>query len=253
METNGTAATRSTKTVTIDDEFENDREHETVREHKAGQGHVDRAVTVPETVTNYVLPVDASSVGKLLTNAYFAVKNLNQAGKRPQKILVVLTKNCDVTTSNAIGALKHFKCQPEPQSLLDVLQNADGNDQLMDVHRKVSGSDGLGEEASSSYFGDTTTQESSNDDDDGKGYILVTGEDTVRGMHLAGLDTVVVVGRASGPDEYIHIAGRTGRAGKRGKVINVLSEAHSNAMQGWEKMLNVSFRKVSMEDIEGLE
>uniref|UniRef100_A0A7S4AT74 RNA helicase n=1 Tax=Pseudo-nitzschia australis TaxID=44445 RepID=A0A7S4AT74_9STRA len=237
----------------IDDEFENDREHETVREHKAGQGHVDRAVTVPETVTNYVLPVDASSVGKLLTNAYFAVKNLNQAGKRPQKILVVLTKNCDVTTSNAIGALKHFKCQPEPQSLLDVLQNADGNDQLMDVHRKVSGSDGLGEEASSSYFGDTTTQESSNDDDDGKGYILVTGEDTVRGMHLAGLDTVVVVGRASGPDEYIHIAGRTGRAGKRGKVINVLSEAHSNAMQGWEKMLNVSFRKVSMEDIEGLE
>eukprot|EP00536_Pseudo-nitzschia_multiseries_P017373 jgi/Psemu1/224787/e_gw1.1521.10.1 len=209
-----------------------------------GQGHVDRAVTVPDSVTNYVLPVVGdASVGKLLTSGYFAIKNLNQSGAKPQKILMVLTKNCGVTTSNAIGALKHFKCQPEPQSLLDVLQNADGNDQLIDVHRRISGSDGIGEESN----GDATGGDASD------GYILVTGEDTVRGMHLAGLDTVVVVGRANGPDEYIHIAGRTGRAGKRGRVVNVLSEAHAKAITGWEKMLNVEFRTVAMEDMEDLE
>lgn len=217
------------------DDYENDAPSSSQQ-----QGHVDRAVTIPESVQNYVLPVDASSTGKLLTSAFFAIKNLNESGK-PQKILVVLTKNCGVTTTNAIGALKHFRCQPEPRSLLDVLQDADGNDQLMDVHRRVSGSDGIGEE----------------DGDDGsssdEGYVLVTGEDTVRGMHLAGLDTVVVVGRANGPDEYIHIAGRTGRAGKSGKVINVLSEPHAIAVKGWERMLNTEFVSVSAEDIKGLE
>ena len=218
-------------------------------EHMAGQGHVDRAVTIPESVTNYVLPIDTDSSGKLLTNAFFAVKNLNNSGKGKQKILLVLTKGCGITTSNAIGALKHFKCEPEPQSLLDVLQNADGADQLMDVHRQVSGSDGIGE---STYFGgDEDAAE--DDDDNSEGYLLVTGEDTVRGMHLAGLDTVVVVGRPSGPDEYIHIAGRTGRAGRRGKVINVLSEQHAAAMTGWEKMLNVEFQQLNMKDIESLE
>eukprot|EP00537_Pseudo-nitzschia_pungens_P013514 CAMPEP_0172391348 /NCGR_PEP_ID=MMETSP1061-20121228/7768_1 /TAXON_ID=37318 /ORGANISM="Pseudo-nitzschia pungens, Strain cf. pungens" /LENGTH=815 /DNA_ID=CAMNT_0013121943 /DNA_START=32 /DNA_END=2479 /DNA_ORIENTATION=+ len=254
-----------------EDGYDMDEENDT--QHTAGQGHVDRAVTIPESVTNYVLPVEDASVGKLLTSAYFAIKNLNsnnnsnsnnnnkntnQSGTKAQKILMVLTKNCGVTTSNAIGALKHFKCQPEPQSLLDVLQNADGNDQLMDVHRRVSGSDGIGEElaspSSSSYFsGDAPDGESAPGDDNSDGYIMVTGEDTVRGMHLAGLDTVVVVGRASGPDEYIHIAGRTGRAGKPGRVVNVLSGAHAKAIQGWEKMLNVEFRSVTMQDMQDLE
>ncbi|VEU38873.1 unnamed protein product [Pseudo-nitzschia multistriata] len=236
-----------------DDDNDNDK-----APHKAGQGHVDRAVTIPSSVSNYLLPVEASTVGKLLTSACFAIKNLNDSGNKPQKILVVLTKNCGVTTANAIGALKHLRCQPEPRSLLDVLQNADGNDQLMDVHRRVSGSDGVGEE--SSYF--SRDRDDGNDDDDdetssspqgGEGYVMVTGEDTVRGMHLAGLDTVVVVGMASGPDEYIHIAGRTGRAGKNGRVINVLSEAHTRAIKGWEKMLSVGFETVSMEDTGDLE
>lgn len=206
------------------------------QQHEKGQ-HFDRAVTIPGSVRNYVLPVDASSVGKLLTSAFFAIKNLN-SGEKPQKILLVLTKNCGITTTNAIGALKHFRCQPEPQSLLDVLQDANGTDQLMDVHRKISGSDGVGEQSS---------------DANSDSYLLVTGEDTVRGMHLDGLDTVVVVGRANGPDEYIHIAGRTGRAGNDGKVINVLSETHAVAIQSWEKMLNTEFAAVTMEGIKSLD
>jgi superfamily II DNA/RNA helicase len=216
--------------------------------------HVDRAVTIPGSVRNYVLSVDASSSGKLLTSAFFAIKNLNSKNnkndsdsdsdnkKSSEKILLVLTKGCGITTTNAIGALKHFQCKPEPKSLLDVLQDANGTDQLMDVHNRVAGSDGIGESG---------VDTSINSDDDG--YVLVTGEDTVRGMHLAGLDTVVVVGRANGPDEYIHIAGRTGRAGNPGKVINVLSEPHALAIASWETMLSTKFESVTMEDIAGLE
>jgi hypothetical protein len=200
--------------------------------------HIDRAVTIPGSVRNYVLPVDASSTGKLLTSAFFAIKNLNSNKK--EKILLVLTKGCGITTTNAIGALKHFRCQPEPKSLLDVLQEADGTDQLMDVHRKVAGSEGIGAND------DTLTE---NED----GYLLVTGEDTVRGMHLAGLDTVVVVGRAKGPDEYIHIAGRTGRAGNSGKVVSVVSPAHAVALKGWETLLQTDFVELSVEDMASLE
>ena len=225
--------------------------------------HVDRAVTIPGSVRNYVLSVDDSSTGKLLTTAFFAITNLNRKTQTSsEKILLVLTKGCGITTTNAIGALKHFRCTPEPKSLLDVLQDANGTDQLMSVHNKVAGSDGIGESGgeersdgiatnpnTNDDTGDTTTTITTNDD----GYVLVTGEDTVRGMHLAGLDTVVVVGRANGPDEYIHIAGRTGRAGNSGKVINVLSEPHAIAIASWETMLNTRFESVTMEDIAGLE
>jgi superfamily II DNA/RNA helicase len=72
-------------------------------------------------------------------------------------------------------------------------------------------------------------------------------------MHIANLDTVVVVGRPAGPDEYIHIAGRTGRAGRSGKVISVLSEQHTAAIKGWETILNIEFKILdSMNDISSI-
>ena len=234
-------------------------------------GHVSRAITIPDTVKNYILPVDTSSVGKLLTNAFFVLKALNSKinddasdTASSSRVLLVLTKSCGLSTANAVGALKHFGCRnPEPQSLLDVLQDAESTDQLMEVHRQVSKVSGIGVSVSdSSYFQDKNSKETndgSSDDsasegDSGDGYLLVTGEDSVRGLHLDGLDTVVVVGRAPGPDEYIHISGRTGRAGKRGKVINVLSDSQVVAVKGWEKMLDTDFEMLNdIEEISALE
>jgi hypothetical protein len=224
---------------------DDDDEEEEV-EDKAQPGvHVGRAVTIPDTVTNYVTPVDTSSAGKLLTSAMFAIKSLNK--KKQRRILLVLTRGSDINTQNAIGALKHFGCQPEPQSLLDVLE-ADGTDNMIEKHRQVSGATGLGE----SYFREQS-QDDDDDDTQKPGYLYVTGEDTVRGLHLDGLDVVIVVGRPNGPDEYTHIAGRTGRAGRPGKVINVLSLEQTKAVNGWEKMLNVEFQRLELEDIVDLD
>ncbi|KAG7354882.1 ATP-dependent RNA helicase [Nitzschia inconspicua] len=235
---------------TGDDEDDDDV---SATEIETSTGHVGRAVTIPATVENYVVPVDASSVGNVLTNAFLVLKALNegeQKGKR--KILMVLTKGCGISTQNAIGALKHFRCQPEPMSLLDVLQAADGTDQLMEVHRQVSGSTGVGE--TSSYFQNEIAYEDNSSylAEKRSGYLLITGEDSVRGLHLDGLDVVVVVGRPRGPDEYTHIAGRTGRAGRSGKVINVLNQQHATAVRGWEKMLNVEFSLLEIDDIRAL-
>lgn len=171
---------------------------------------------------------------------------------------MVLTKRCGINTQNKIGALKQFQCESEPMSLLDVLE-ADGTDRMIQIHRQVTGATGVGE---SSYFssgdehmdsldeGQPQQQPDANRTDEE--YLLVTGEDTVRGLHLDGLDVVMVVGRPDGPDEYTHIAGRTGRTGRTGTVINVLSHDQAAAVTGWEKMLSVDFQTVELEDIEKL-
>lgn len=201
--------------------------------------HVGRAVTIPETVENFVFCVEGNSSGKLMTGAYRVIRSLHS---KPRRMLLVLTRGFGINTKNAIGALRHFGCQPEPQSLLDALE-ADGTDRMIEKHREVSGASGVGE--SSSYF--------DSNDDGAKSYLLVTGEDTVRGLHLDGLDVVIVVGKAKGPDEYTHIAGRTGRAGKKGKVINVVSDEHSMALASWEKMLSSEFTKVDLDAIAKLD
>lgn len=229
------------------DENLKDEEDYTEEERNTRGVHVGRAVTIPETVQHYVTAVDTSSTGKLLTNAFYVLKGLRKT--KAKRILMVLTRGCGINTQNAIGALKHFQCQPEPMSLLDVLE-ADGTDRLIQVHREVTGATGVGE----SYFArekdEAEDEESSGINDEG--YLLVTGEDTVRGLHLDSLDVVLVVGRAHGPDEYTHIAGRTGRAGRTGKVINVLSHQHAAAVTGWEKMLSVEFQSIELEDVQNL-
>jgi hypothetical protein len=203
-----------------------------------------RAVTVPLTVNNYVVAVDGSSTGKLLTSAFFVIKQL---ANKPRKMLLVLTRACNMSTKNAVGALKHFQCKPEPVSLLDALE-ASGTNDMISVHRQVSGASGVGE--SNSYFSKQETDDEEEKSDDG--YLLVTGEDTVRGLHLDGLDVVIVVGRPHGPDEYTHIAGRTGRAGLTGSVINVVSDENAAALKSWEQMLSLSFKKLDADHIANL-
>ena len=202
--------------------------------------HLGRAVTIPELVESYVTTVDSESSGKLMTAAFEVVNRLN---KKPRKMLMVLTRGCGMSTKNTIGALKHFQCKPEPVSLLDALE-ADGSDHMIAIHRQVSGAVGIGE---TNYF-----KANQQDADSGGEYLLVTGEDTVRGLHLDGLDVVIVVGQPHGPDEYTHIAGRTGRAGKPGKVINVVSADGAAHFKSWERMLNVQFEALKMEDIGSL-
>jgi len=215
---------------------QDDSDDETEQEN----AQVGRAVKIPETVENYVISVEGTSAGQLLTAAYRTIKALST---KPRRTLLVLTRGFGINTQNAIGALRHFKCKPEPQSLLDALE-ADGTDRMMEVHRKVSGASGVGE---SSYL---QTSEASADDE---GYLLVTGEDTVRGLHLDGLDLVIVLGRPHGPDEYTHIAGRTGRAGQTGKVINIVSNDNAAAMKSWERMLDVEFSRIELDAVEDLD
>lgn len=214
------------------------------RELRDDEKHVGRAVKIPQTVRNYVLPVDGSTSGSLLTSGAFAAKALLQSADdfevSNRKVLLVLTRNCGIKVNDAMGALRHFGIRPEPQSLLDALE-ADGTDRLVEAHRKVSGVEGVG--------GAKKQQSMEGNTAEGGGYLLVTHEDNVRGLHLDALDAVIVVGRPGSPDEYTHIAGRTGRAGRNGSVLNIVGYEQAAALASWTKMLGVDFFPVDESEV----
>jgi hypothetical protein len=216
------------------------------REMAGDERHVGRAVRIPDAVRNYVLPVDGSTTGSLLTSAALACGAV-LSGSSGRRVLLVLTRNCDVKVHNALGALRHFGIRPEPRSLLDALE-ADGTDRLVEAHRRVTGVEGVGgaRGRDAGRRGPDVPQ-----GEDG-GYLLVTHEDNVRGLHLDGLDAVVVVGRPGGPDEYTHIAGRVGRAGRLGSVLNIVSFEQAAALASWTMMLGVNFLPVDESEIATL-
>jgi len=195
-----------------------------------------RSVKIPDTVSHYVVATDGTSAGATLTVASFVCRQLQT---RPHcKVLVVLSRGCGMEVKHAVGALRSMGCRnPMAGSLLDRLETGGGTDQLMHVHQKVSGATGIGESS-------TKTED--------ERYLFITGEDSVRGLHLDGLDTVVVVGRPKGPDEYTHIAGRTGRAGRNGNVINVMSYQQKAAIPSWEQMLGVEFHSIDESEVGAL-
>merc|ERR1719162_2562177 len=215
-----------------------------------GNGAVRRAVTVPSSVQHFVLPCAGEGGGALLSTAALAIRHISSTSTSTtptttsttstissHKILVVLTRTCGMRTKDAIGALRHLGIRSDVSSLADALDDnhGDGGPKgLVAAHRQASGVTGLGQNC---YTNTNTDNENEND----SGYVLVTTEDSIRGLHLDGLDTVIVVGRTAGPDEYSHVAGRTGRAGNKGSVINVLEYEHVPRLNGWENMLGVSF------------
>jgi len=209
--------------------------------------HIGRAVTIPSTVKNYVLPVNGTTSGSLLVASANIAKLLSSNTVANTKILLVLTKRCGLSVHETVGALKHFGVKPTPRALLDALLtsgegraaiNSNDPDGLIEVHRKVSGAYGVGVATNNKNMS----------------YLLVAGEESIRGLHLEGLDTVIVIGRADNPDEYSHVAGRTGRMGQKGRVINVVfSDQNSLFFTSWEKMLMIKFFPLSLSEIANLE
>jgi len=231
-----------------------------------GEVGVMRTNTLPKSLTHYVMPCDGSTGGGMLTVAAFLVKGMQAAipttatttattneRRLQKKILFVITKNCGISVKHALGAMGSFNVEPRPQSLLDLLEGAEGTDGLMGVHKEVCGVTGLGESSLSISPSSSSSSTASNTESDEEGYILVTGEDSVRGLHLDGLDSVIVVGRPQTPDSYIHIAGRAGRAGKKGDVVTIVSYEQGSSLTSWENMLGVGFVPLDEGDASGIQ
>ncbi len=202
---------------------------------------ITRSITLPKSLQHYVIPCEGSTTGGLVTTAAFLVKNLPKLENRGRKLLFVISNGCDIKLRDAMGALRHFGItNPEPVSLLDAME-ADGTDNLIEKYRFLSGSGGIGEKSIS--------QKSFSESD---GYLLLAVEESVRGIHLDNLDTVIIVGRPKAPDEYVHIAGRAGRAGQSGKVISIVSYEQGTALSSWEGMLGINFIPLNQGEIQSI-
>ncbi|CAM9373180.1 unnamed protein product [Laminaria digitata] len=78
------------------------------------------------------------------------------------------------------------------------------------------------------------------------GALLVTGEDSARGLHFDDVDFVFLMQRPKSPDEYVHLAGRTGRQGRTGTVVTLVEFEEFRRLQAWSNSLKVHFEPLDI-------
>lgn len=81
------------------------------------------------------------------------------------------------------------------------------------------------------------------------GAILVTGEDSARGLHFDDVDFVFLMQKPKSPDEYVHLAGRTGRQGKTGSVVNMVPFEEFRKLKAWSSSLKVHFEPLDIMNV----
>ena len=74
----------------------------------------------------------------------------------------------------------------------------------------------------------------------GKTRILITSDLSARGLDIADIDYIVQMQLSKDTDVFIHRAGRTGRAGKKGVNIVIGDEYELRILQGIEKKLGIT-------------
>jgi len=81
--------------------------------------------------------------------------------------------------------------------------------------------------------------------------ILVATELAARGLDIEGIDLVVNFDMAKRGDNYVHRIGRTGRAGKRGLAISLISALEWNLMASIERYLKLQFERRGIKALKG--
>jgi superfamily II DNA/RNA helicase len=75
----------------------------------------------------------------------------------------------------------------------------------------------------------------------GKATVLIASDLLARGLDLPDLTHVIHLDLPGDVNEYIHRAGRTGRAGKKGTSISLISENEINFLLGVEQRFDIEF------------
>jgi superfamily II DNA/RNA helicase len=73
----------------------------------------------------------------------------------------------------------------------------------------------------------------------GKINVLVASDLAARGLDIPGVTHVIALDVPAGGEAYIHRAGRTGRAGRRGVMISIGGEQEMRCLAGLEKKLGI--------------
>lgn len=80
----------------------------------------------------------------------------------------------------------------------------------------------------------------------GKVQILVSSDLGSRGLDINGVSHIISLDIPEEPDFYLHRAGRTGRAGKEGYSISIVTDAEERWLEKYEKQFNIKILKKQM-------
>lgn len=86
---------------------------------------------------------------------------------------------------------------------------------------------------------------------EGRFNILVATDLAARGLDIADLELVVNLDMAHSGEEFVHRAGRTGRAGHAGLMISLVAPQEWNLAAGIQRYLGVTFERRKIEGLEG--
>lgn len=81
--------------------------------------------------------------------------------------------------------------------------------------------------------------------------ILIATDVVARGLDLEGLDLVINFEMPRRGELYVHRIGRTGRAGKQGSAITLISPSEYNLMAGIERFLKQKFDRRTLKELAG--
>jgi len=73
----------------------------------------------------------------------------------------------------------------------------------------------------------------------GKAAVLVSSDLAARGLDIPGISHVIALDVSEDKDAYIHRAGRTGRAGKKGVMVSIGDEVEMRRLAALEKKLGI--------------
>lgn len=81
--------------------------------------------------------------------------------------------------------------------------------------------------------------------------VLIATDVAARGLDIEGMDLVINFDMPRKGDDYVHRAGRTGRAGNAGLVISLITAQEWNLMASIERYLKQNFERRIIKEIKG--
>ena len=194
-----------------------------------------RSVVVPSSVTHRYAIVEKNAALKIVAKRVDDVL----AALQPRSALIFLAASSGHTVADTVKALRACDIAAEP--LHEALQ-LDKQSRRDRPEGPAALGDVLGGRADAS---EAFTAALSSDNRP----VLVTFEDSARGLHFDGVDVVIAVGLPASASSYLHVAGRTGRRlGEEvapGTVVTMLHPKAVGSLESWANQLG----KVAFEEL----